>query len=148
MLMLRICDLTTLRPGARRRSRLKPLAVAFAGAVLLTAPMVRAATIDWNVNPGPANYDSAQDGDAGATPNWIDTTQAVPATPPATPPSNAPVGIPAPGDDAFVRNGGIAEITSATGAVTNNSFTVGASRTLYSDGVDANNNPIIVQTEV
>lgn len=138
--MLRICDWTTLRQRARRRSRLGPLAVAFAGTVLLFSPPARAATIDWNVNPGPANYDSALDPDAGATPNWIDTTQAVPAAPPAVPPSNAPVGIPAPGDDAFVRNGGIAEITSA---ITNLSFTVGASRTLYTD--DGTN---IIQTEV
>src|SRR6188472_2677658 len=140
MLMLCICDETILRPRARHRSRLTPLAVVLAGAVLLFSPPARAATIDWNVNPGPANYDSALDPDAGATPNWIDTTQAVPATPPAVPPSDAPVGIPAAGDDAFVRNGGIAEITSA---VTNLSFTVGGSRTLYTD--DGTN---IIQTEV
>src|SRR3954454_17813402 len=140
MLMLRICDWTTLRPRARHRSRLKPLAVAFAGAVLLTAPTVGAATIDWNVNPGPANYDSALDPDAGATPNWIDTTQAVPASPPAVAPTNAPVGIPAAGDDAVVRNGGIAEITSA---ITTLSFNVGVNRTLYTD--DGTN---IIQTEV
>src|SRR5215207_8215735 len=111
MLMLRICDWTTLRSGARRRSRLKPLAVAFVGTVLLFVPSIRAATIDFN--EANSNYDSALDPDLGATPNWIDTTQAVPVAPPAVPPSNAPVGIPAAGDDAFVRNGGIAEITSA-----------------------------------
>jgi hypothetical protein len=114
--------------------------VAFAGTVLLFVPSVRAATIDWNVNPGPANYDSALDPDAGATPNWIDTTQAVPAAPPAVPPTNAPVGIPAAGDDAVVRNGGIAEITSA---ISNLSFNVGVNRTLYTD--DGTN---IIQTEV
>jgi hypothetical protein len=108
--------------------------------LLLFSPPARAATIDWNVNPGPANYDSALDPDAGATPNWIDTTQAVPAAPPAVPPSNAPVGIPAAGDDAFVRNGGTAQITSA---ITNLSFTVGSSRTLYTD--DGTN---IIATEV
>ena len=125
-----ICDWKKLRLAARNRSRLTPLAVALTGATLLFTPSLRAATIDWNVNPGPANYDSALDPDVGATPNWIDTSQAVPVAPPAVPPTNAPVGIPAAGDDAFVRNGGTVEITSA---ITNLTFTVGTSRTLYTD---------------
>jgi hypothetical protein len=138
--MLRICDWTTLRLVARYRSHLPPLVTALVGGVFLTSS-ARAATIDWNVNPGPANYDSALDPDAGATPNWINTTQTNTSVFPVSVPTNAPVGIPATTDDAFVRNGGTATITSA---VSNLSFTVGSDRQLYTDdGVS-----VITATEV
>jgi hypothetical protein len=114
-----------------------PVAAALTGSTLLFAPSLRAATIDFN--EANSNYDSALDPDAGATPNWIDTTQAVPAAPPAVPPTLAPVGIPAAGDDAVVRNGGTATITSA---ISNLSFNIGVGRTVYTDdGVN------IIQTE-
>src|SRR4051812_22992063 len=137
--MIRFCDWETTKWAARERAHRKSLVAALAAAVLLPTTFSRAATIDWNV-AGPENYNSALDPDAGATPNWKDTTQAVPATPPAIPPSNAPVGVPAAGDDAFVRNGGTAEITSA---ISNLSFSVGFPRTLYTDdGVN------VIQNEV
>ena len=109
----------------RRRAGIVSMITAVSVASAATAD-----TIDWNVNPGPANYDSALDPDLGATPNWINTTQTNTTIIPVSIPSNAPVGIPAAGDNAFVRNGGIAEITSA---VTNLSLAVGAARTLYTD---------------
>src|SRR6188472_557346 len=111
--MLRICDSAPLQLAGRHRPRLKSLWAVFAAALLLNPSFVRAATIDWNV-AGTANYDSALDPDAGATPNWIDTTQSNTTTIPVSIPSNAPVGIPGNNDDAAVRNGGTVEITSAT----------------------------------
>src|SRR4051794_5279003 len=137
MLMIRFCDSTTLRTTACRRSKIKALAAALIGCGSLFPLTARAATIDFN--EANSNYDSTLDPDAGATPNWIDSTQAVPAAPPAVPPTNAPVGIPAASDDAFVRNGGTATITSA---ITNLTFSVGAAHTLYTD--DGTN---IIQTE-
>src|SRR4051794_5293691 len=113
MLMLRIYDWTTLRLRARRRSRLKPLAVAFAGTMLLFVPSVRAATIDFAVPNG--NYDSSLDPfPDNATDNWIDTTQSNTTVIPVSIPSNTPVPIPGNNDDAVVRNGGVVQITSAT----------------------------------
>jgi hypothetical protein len=135
--MIRNYDFPTLRTTARRRSKIKALTAALFGLGLLLPSFAHAATIDFN-EPN-SNYDSALDPDLGATPNWIDTTQAVPAAPPAVPPSNAPVSIPAATDDAVVRNNGTATITSA---VVNNSFSVGAARTVYTD--DGTN---IIQTE-
>ncbi|MFO0790004.1 MAG: hypothetical protein U0805_11160 [Pirellulales bacterium] len=126
--MIRFYDRTTLQTTLRMRVSMRALGTALVGSSLLFAAVASAATIDFNTAVG--NYDSALDPDAGATPNWIDTTQAVPAAPPAVPPTNAAVGIPAASDDAFVRNGGTATITSA---VVNNSFGVGAARTVYTD---------------
>src|SRR3954452_9315945 len=113
LLMIRSCDWPTPRLAARYRSHLKPLWAVLAAVLLLNPSFTRAATIDWNV-AGTANYDSALDPDAGATPNWIDTTQTNTTVIPVSIPSNAPVGIPGNNDDAFVRNGGTVEITSAT----------------------------------
>ena len=95
--MIRFYDSARTQWAARQRVHRKSLATALAAAALLQPTFARAATIDWNV-AGPENYNSALDPDAGATPNWKDTTQAVPATPPAVPPTNNPVGIPAAGD--------------------------------------------------
>jgi len=61
--------------------------------------MASAATIDFNTATG--NYDSALDPDAGATPNWIDLS------------TSTSVGIPASGDDAYVRNGGTIAMTAS-----------------------------------
>src|SRR4051812_32024596 len=128
MLMIRFCDLTTLRTTVRRRSKIKALAAALVGCGSLLPLIAQAATIDFNVASG--NYDSALDPDAGATPNWIDTTQTNTTIIPVSIPSNAPVGIPGTSDDAFVRNGGTAEISSAT---TQRSLNVGVNRTLVTD---------------
>lgn len=136
--MLRICDWTTQQLAGRHGPLQKPLWAVLAVVLLLNPSLTRAATIDWNV-VGPENYDSALDPDAGATPNWKDTTQTT-ITYPVSPPSNAPVGVPGNDDDAAVRNGGTAVITSAT---IQKSLNVGVARTLYTDdGVSA-----VIQTE-
>jgi hypothetical protein len=136
--MIRFYDWAT-RWAARQRVHRKSLAAALVAAALLQPTFARAATIDWNV-VGPENYNSALDPDAGATPNWKDTTQANTTVIPVSVPSNAPVGVPAAGDDAFVRNGGTATITSA---ISNLTFSVGFPRTLFSD-----DGTTITQTEV
>ena len=125
--MLRYCEWSTLGRVVRRRSKIKVLATALLGSSFLL-PTAHAATVDFN--EANSNYDSSLDPDLGATPNWLDTTQAVPVAPPAVPPTNAPVSIPANTDDAFVRNNGTATITSA---VINNSFWIGSARTVYTD---------------
>jgi hypothetical protein len=134
--MLCICDRTTLRLGGRRWSRLKPLAVAFAGAVLLLfTPSVYAAPLDFAVVTG--NYDSSQDAfPDDATNNWLDTTQTNVSVIPVSIPSPTLISVPLSSDDVFVRNGGTATISSATngtGAVSNLTFNVGAPRTLVTD---------------
>src|SRR6478752_4885314 len=129
MLMIRIFDSATPLVVGRRRRYLKSPCAALAAVLLLNPSFVNAGTIDWNV-AGTANYDSALDPDAGATPNWIDTTQTNTTVVPVSIPSNAPVGIPGNNDDAFVRNGGTAVITSAT---TQRSLNVGVNRSVFTD---------------
>lgn len=137
--MLRICDWTTLRLEARRRSRLKPLAVAFAGAVFLFVASVHAAPLDFAVVTG--NYDSALDAfPDDATNNWLDTTQSNVSVIPVSVPSATLLQVPAAGDDVFVRNGGTMTISSASttpgnpaGTVSSLTLNVGFPRTLVTD---------------
>ena len=96
---------------ARLRSRLTPLAVAFAGTVLLYAVRsVRRPLISMLPN---GNYDSSLDC-FRTTPRSTGSIRLkrTVSVVPVSVPTNAPVGIPAAGDDAVVRNGGIATITN------------------------------------